>query len=600
MNKDHPLLDIKEEISNQQDKYTRDDRYRDEIRDLFRDYRHPWDILTELVQNSVDAINDDESEIGNIEVKVDTDKKELTVSDNGVGVRSGSVEKILVPNFSEDKSSGRTYGYKGVGLSFVSHLSKIFHIETVRSGEKIEYKIENNIEWAFGEDGSSIKKRITGPNQTDEESRTSVSIKLDADYGEIKTLRSLNDFFEWASDYKVLEYILRTKTAVGNTRKFFGKEPIKEIDVSIQVDDNDKESIEYKYLSPFGSDYSKESRFFLKEKVDGRESYESVYTDSTRRDKDKIFRCLRHDVFGLRVGKQQRTRTDFDLSVHVCGETGLTELEDEYNVRSLSRSIVESFKTDTGIYVSINGMPTPIQLHNYTGGFKKRFFCIIDADIGINDELDKGRKGISEHTKNLIISKVSKELKKKVIEEKYSMYQAARRMKETRSRGYAGSDVTKHLEKWDSLPPVIEDMLIDKRPVDENAVVALFGELAGDGILQGYKLRYISQDATFDFAFEHQVDRDRLDKHSYSISEGFVDTLGYSLEDTDGLLRGPYGQDWHIGEFKISAEDIVGSDDQPLEQLDLLVAWDFDEDELVSGGATITEATVNNRSYTRY
>lgn len=413
MNKDHPLLDIREEISDQQDEYTRDDRYRDEIKDLFRDYRHPWDVLTELIQNSVDAINDDESKKGKIDVIVDTDNKKLTVRDNGVGVRSGSIEKILVPNFSEDKSSDRTYGYKGVGLSFVSHLSEVFEIKSIRDGEETEYSIKNNIKWVLEGDGSSIEKEMSGPENTDEDSGTSVSVTLDANYGRIKTLRSLNDFFKWASDYNILEFVLRTKTAVGNTRKFFGKEPHKEIDVKIKIDEGNKKEIDYKYLSPFESDYSKDSRYFLKKKVDGRDSYESVYTDSTRRDKDKVFRCLRHDIFGLKVGQQRRTRTDFDLSVHVCGETGLTELESEFNVRSLDSSFIESFKTETGVYVSINGMPTPIQLHNYTGGFKKRFFCLVDADIGINDELDKGRKGISEHTKNLIVSKINEELKEK-------------------------------------------------------------------------------------------------------------------------------------------------------------------------------------------
>lgn len=170
-------------------------------------------------------------------------------------------------------------------------------------------------------------------------------------------------------------------------------------------------------------------------------------------------------------------------------------------------------------------------------------------------------------------------------------------MRETRSRGYAGSDVKKHLDKWDDLPSRIEGMLLDKPPIDENAIVVLFAELVGKGELPGYKLRYISQDATFDFAFEYLVDRDKLDEGPYSISEGYVDMLSYSLEDTDGLLRGPYGQLWHIGEFKIYVEDAVGNDEQPLEQLDLLVAWDFDQDEIISGGANINESTVDNRSY---
>jgi hypothetical protein len=170
-------------------------------------------------------------------------------------------------------------------------------------------------------------------------------------------------------------------------------------------------------------------------------------------------------------------------------------------------------------------------------------------------------------------------------------------MKQSQSRGYAGADFKKHLDKWDKEPKIIKELSLGKRPLDENACILIFAELVGAGKLGGYKFRYISQDATFDFAFNYRVRQSRLNDHSYSVSQGYINTLDYNLEDSNGLLRGRLGYNWHIGEFKISAEDIIGKDEQPLDQLDLLVVWNFDKEKLTKGGATILPASVADRKY---
>lgn len=56
MNLKHPLVAIGETLSSSATR-NHETEHKREIVDLFRDYRHPWDIFTELIQNSVDAIN---------------------------------------------------------------------------------------------------------------------------------------------------------------------------------------------------------------------------------------------------------------------------------------------------------------------------------------------------------------------------------------------------------------------------------------------------------------------------------------------------------------------------------------------------------------
>ena len=85
--------------------------------------------------------------------------------------------------------------------------------------------------------------------------------------------------------------------------------------------------------------------------------------------------------------------------------------------------------------------------------------------------------------------------------------------------------------------------------MDENACIFLFAELIGRGDLQGYEIIYISQDATYDLTFRFHIDPDRLDKIEYTLSHGFVDLLGHNYDAKVGLLIGPRGEDYHVGEF---------------------------------------------------
>jgi anti-sigma regulatory factor (Ser/Thr protein kinase) len=594
----HKLVSIREQIIGAGNESNQEQNYKREILDLFRDYRHPWDILSEIVQNSVDAINDNNSiEKGRIDIIISPEERTFVIKDNGIGISEENIEKVLVPNFSLNKESSRTFGYKGVGLSFVSHLTKKFIIESVQNNKKTVYTLENTIDWVAD---------IPNANATDEkhtseeitESYTKVTVTLSDNYADtgIRALQSLNEFFTWVNNPKILEFVLRTRTAVGNTKKYLKHTPKKEIEVYLTID-KIPQKIDFNYLSPFLSDYSKHSRYFLKETIDKNPKYEDLFQNAAKRDSDKMYRCLRHDFKDLEVGSQVRTKTRFDLSVLVCGETGVTQLEEQYEINKLGPTNRQSFQMNTGIYLSVNGMPTDINLFRWADGFKKRFLCLVDVDMSANGELDKGRKGISEHTKNLIISLVEEKLREKIVDKKYSLYQLAQRMNESQTKGYGGADTLIHKEKWERTPSIIENLSISKAPLDENACIFIFAELLGRGDLQGYDLVYISQDATYDFAFQFKVLEDRLDSNNYSLSQGFVDRLGRNFDSSNGILRGPRGEDYHVGEFKIDVEEIVGKESQPIANLDLLIAWDFDEEEISSKGGTITQVTADQRKY---
>ena len=105
---------------------------------ILRDYRNPWDIYAELLQNSVDSINrrynmiqsgsstdygyDNEFDVeysddylGKILIEVTPSKRTVRISDNGTGMPADCIEKLLLPD-GTDKRVGKEYGYKGKGL----------------------------------------------------------------------------------------------------------------------------------------------------------------------------------------------------------------------------------------------------------------------------------------------------------------------------------------------------------------------------------------------------------------------------------------------------------------------------------------------------
>ena len=182
------------------------------------------------------------------------------------------------------------------------------------------------------------------------------------------------------------------------------------------------------------------------------------------------------------------------------------------------------------------------------------------------------------------------------INARYSMRHLGHKMSEPASRGYAGTNTLEHVNKWDASPSNHSDLAIGVHPLDENGVIAMFFELIGRKKLIGYKIRYISQDAAFDFGFSYYVDTSRCGQ-PLCITQSHLDSLGYQIEGDHPQLKGPRGHNWFIGEFKISAEDIVGEDKQPLSELDVLVVWDYDEASITRKGGNIHDLPDDQRSF---
>ena len=86
------------------------------IQDILRSYRNPWDTFSELIQNSVDAINRrfrimndpdfylyeeleniDTEYMGKIYIEVFPYSRTIRISDNGTGIEDTKILSMLLP-----------------------------------------------------------------------------------------------------------------------------------------------------------------------------------------------------------------------------------------------------------------------------------------------------------------------------------------------------------------------------------------------------------------------------------------------------------------------------------------------------------------------
>src|SRR5688572_7520802 len=124
------------------------------VRAIIRAYRHSWAIYSELIQNSVDAINrrftiNNDSDFhlystfrdehpgfnadpafrGRIQIAIDVQDRSIEIRDNGVGIEADHIEEFLLPEGS-DKRLGQEYGFKGFGLTYAAFISTDFYLRT--------------------------------------------------------------------------------------------------------------------------------------------------------------------------------------------------------------------------------------------------------------------------------------------------------------------------------------------------------------------------------------------------------------------------------------------------------------------------------------
>lgn len=500
-------------------------RLRNEAITTLKSYSHHWDILAELLQNSVDAIEQNTRiSKGRIDITFDVYNNSIKVNDNGTGISIDEFKRIFKPHVTFKYGKNNLRGEKGVGLSFILFSTNHLEVTTSNGKQIIEGKIDNAFDWVAGK---SDKIPILHYNVESESKNTFTEIILN----EICSIQE--DFNLFSYEFERLKYVLRTKTAVGNTAHLFGDSPKKKIDINLTFIDSENETYEEKI--PYRFDYPQN---YIKPNINFGERKDKKYEGNDRAVRGKA-------VFDSYIDKSASGKK-IKVYYFVCSR---------YKYYDMSKKILgyeDKSLIQGGIFLSTKNMPTGIEILPPTigkAGYWANLYILVEYD---DLNLDMGRKFVPGRITKMVrdqVEKIYKEL----------------------SRHFSDivdtiEDTEEILENeatidniWDDLASInninLDFLSYFKYPVAEQGVVAIFYELIGLKKIKGYSTWRLSSKDQYDAFAKYRNDK---------------------------------GKEFKILiEFKFHGEDVIKDihdNVKDYHQIKLLVCWEIDKQTFISEG----------------
>lgn len=451
---------------------------RKSIIDIDDSYNNDWDILAELLQNSVDAIKKEKPNNPQIIIEVDSINQNISVQDNGNGIENNELPRLLAPFSTNKENDEESIGEKGVGLTFVIFSCNHFHIKTGTKNSTTIGEIKDAYNWKKSLMHDPILLQIS----EDKESFQGTKINL------INVKES--PIFKLSTEQ--LGFVLRTKTAIGNTNALWDENSLN-IEVILQHKDlngNYSENIiPYKYQLIY-ENLDKNSKIDLDDFINYANEADRTDIDKRRKLQDKvIFKngTLNHNGRKIKYTTcfvpKRKVWNDLSVESNLCSSQDLESNEwlDEFYYTIFSE----------GIFTSVKGMPTGISIEHPTTGYAGYWSNIFILFEDKHLKFDIGRKSIHGMT-----AKIYKNFSREIFND-YLKYITK----------YVSGEVTINSE-WDKDEIFGEiDNLIDlksphtkfiKNPKDQEASVsAIFYELIGNNkitdivpLVAGYRNKY--------------------------------------------------------------------------------------------------------------
>lgn len=482
-------------------------------------YPKEWIVIHEVIQNAKDAIQKSAVERGKIEIVFDLRNRSVTISDNGIGFPYDL--KLLGMGGTDKKNDDwKIAGRMGVGLKAVLFSTESFYLESVYNKTKWNMKINNAYKY---EERAEGKLLINEPESTNEESHTNVSYSFPD--------RRVSDLIEiiWdgygkrvSNDLAIspidklkfaIEWYFRTYSYAGDVNNLLALHGVKPIDISITfLFRGDIADLVYSGMQNFLSDAEVLNVTFENKHWDIEEASSRIRKGVPH---VHAFTCEVPD--GGRIGNRNTNYVWFRKMTK----------PDEY--RSLLKNSVLYEQIDPnkysfliskiqGIYISIGSVPEMVKLNIE----EPRRIVAANGVVSSHDIRTPGRGG--EYTLNrcihfLINVDVKLNYGKQnipnnaIIGDIYRFYEDAYRatlkniakcIVGTQPEGTStGTEISAEalvqdrgvMERPD-MP--LKSLSLRKVPVNEDTLVALFYELVGKGILEGYRTYSLYRTSRYD------------------------------------------------------------------------------------------------------
>jgi hypothetical protein len=505
------------------------DRLQAEARNILDSYSHVWDILAESLQNSADAIEQsrklNSSSISLIQIEFNASKRSIEISDTGIGMTSDQVMKVLAPHQGLKRGLGLR-GEKGVGLSFILFMTNRFRIETCDGEQTISLEIHNANNWANGTESQPLKFVNVSIREPQKFRGSKTYTRIWAE--QIPVARDSNeDIFEYTKPR--LEYVLRTKTAIGNTFPLFndGKSPLNDIEIQLKYISStgvqeDFTNVLYSFAPP--NSYLKP-----KEVLTWSEFGERLLQNKTTQSKGLVD----SGIYTSDSGKEVK------WYAFISQRPTFDEISE---VNYLQTS--ETKDVDAGIYISTRGMPTGIRItppRTQQAAYWPSFFILLEYD---DLRLDMGRKFVGGRVAQMLTKAASWVFNQHV--------NAIPKLTTKTSDPFDGLETDSDIEEIkagvNETPYLgLSQIPYLRIPTEEQAVIAIFHELVGAGLLKGYRTQSSFSNKIYDALISYKPDTSILDASlkkiiqngkSYNIFVEFKFDAGRSLlEDFDVRKR---------------------------------------------------------------
>jgi hypothetical protein len=121
-----------------------------EIKNILGSYVGWYDPFAELIQNSLDAIEERaktsiKNYVPTVWIEIDIENNSLRVTDNGIGLNEQTFSQFLCPDISF--KSGKTRGHKGVGATYLAYGFNYIQVATKTPGFTAVGKMEKARDW---------------------------------------------------------------------------------------------------------------------------------------------------------------------------------------------------------------------------------------------------------------------------------------------------------------------------------------------------------------------------------------------------------------------------------------------------------------------
>ena len=568
---------------------------RSNIQRIVTSYRHPWDIYAELLQNSIDAIFEakqtchfNQSEWkGKIEIFVDSEKRSLKISDNGIGIPPERIAEVIVlgRSLKRENDQGSRYGFMGYGLTFVAFQSSYIKIESTYEKQPESRSYKDLYAYVFknkalpDSDNKDISENVKGSHGT------TVYLNFDSAYRELPEARQedLETLFSYAKDPKCFEYILRTRTAVGNTEYLFGNKPPCDIEVIAHLDGK-VVKVPFKYLDllevleEFGIEPDRCHKLSDFEQQVG---FTRSDPPAERDRKRKVPAIWYATTEPLELGEREpKIKANFYIFV-----TSKEYLNRYNEILSLDTAAEE---LSNGVFLSLDGMPTSIRLDNWSHNSYLPFTVIVDAQY-LHRDLDAGRKGITSYRVSQLMLEIDRLMKEK------KLYQYRRYVIDKYSVGPSIANAKDRMEEKVNKEKVKKGMTLSQRwfpPQEEQEVITLFMELVAIKKICGYYLMMLSGYEQYDGLFEYRL----------ILTE---DTVYNEKRRPFGVPDENFQEDGSLYkkllvEFKQNLESIyndVRHNKKDLREIDLIICWDTDKEDIRVQGDELIEIDKKERVF---